>query len=303
MEFVAPHLYKAVEMPKTLACLGFLIVAGFFVFAGPSQSQSTYTENVRLSIDMSQASYQGGLSELYVLVDKVGGRNPMQKAKPLTNTGGQNWEITVALAEGDYIYVFVANPRQYVDLNDPNLNPDDVPDANFFNDPNPQFDGFGGQFGKDNLYFVRNPLRPKFNKETASPLPGELLSNGVLEVRANINLGSAQTPLDQATARARIEADEPFGVLESGLVRPTIVLEDANQITLNGQTLVARFETPPEGLHYVQLDISDANGLAADPLRIPVYVNKQNQAPIANAGPTRFGAKKNAGLAPRAPSL
>jgi len=280
-------------MRKKWLGIGLIFLIGIFGFltSNRSDGQAVYTENVRLSIDMSQASYQGGLNELFVLIDNVGGRNPLQKAKQLTNTGGSNWELTVPLTEGDYIYVFVANPRQYIDLNDPNLNPDDVPDANFFNDPNPRFDGFGGQFGKDNLYFVRNPQRPEFDKGSASPLPGELLRSGSLVVSARVNLGSSNTPLDASTVRVRMENKEPYGVLESGVVRPTIEFDSASNVSLNNQTISASFENVPEGLHYVQFDVSDTNGLAADSLRIPIFINLQNELPTANAGPTRFGQR------------
>lgn len=286
-------LYKFGQMRNLLCILGLILLGGLSTFfpSGASEGQSIYTEDVRLVIDIGQASYQGSLNELYIIIDKTGGRNPLQKAKALTNTSGQIWEISLPLTEGDYIYVFVANPRQYIDLNDANLNPDDVPDANFFNDPNPRYDGFGGQFGKDNLYFVRNPLRPEFDKVTATPLPGQLLSTGALEVQVQVSLGNTQVPLEESSVKARIEQEEPYGVLEGPLQRTAITFEDATQVTLSGRTLSARFDSPPEGLHYVQLDVSDSNGLAADSLRIPIYVNKQNQAPIANAGPTRFGVR------------
>jgi hypothetical protein len=135
-----------------------LLSAG--AFAASRAEAQVYSENIRFSFRLSETTYAGPVSEIHLLVDRFGRRNPIQNAKRMTNPSGDTWEITVPLEEGDYIYVFVANLTQYVDIADPDLNPDDVPDSNFFNDPNPRFEGFGGQFSTDNLYFVRNPNRP-----------------------------------------------------------------------------------------------------------------------------------------------
>src|SRR5262245_53644012 len=119
-----------------------------------------YMETVTLAVNTSDIHPPEAVQSFYLLVDKADGNNPLCRPHTMTQNGTV-WSAEVSLPEGDYIYTFVLNPTRYVNLADCNLNPDDVPTANFFPDPHPRFPGFGGPYGKDSLYFVRNPNRPK----------------------------------------------------------------------------------------------------------------------------------------------
>jgi len=259
-----------------------------FAPPGHGGQGGTYTESVTFRIDVGRSTYNGALNELYLLLDSAGGRNRLGDGLRMNNVGGQNWQVTADLPEGDYIYVFVANPSQYLDLSDPNLNPDDVPDSNFFNDPDPAFDGFGGQFGKDNLYKVRNPKRPKLDASNATPVAGTLVSAAPLIVRVPVQLGNDQTPIDGASARVRIDGDEPYGYYPGAATPPAPNLIDIADVTFANGTLTARIPDPPEGLHLIHVDIATTAGLSADTMILPLFINRQNQTPIADAGPTRF---------------
>ena len=269
-----------------LACLAALALLplGESV-SGPG---SGYTERVTFRIDVGQSTSHGPLTELYLLLDRAGGRNRLGDALRVNNVGGSNWEVTASLAEGDYIYVFVANPTQYVNLADPNLNPDDVPDSNFFNDPAPRFEGFGGQFGKDNIYKVRNPRRAKLGGATTTPPAGTLVSAAPLELRIGVQLGSDQRPIDPASVTVQYEAEEPYGYYPGPATPPALQMIDVPNVTFAGDTITAQVTTLQEGLHLFHVNASTADGLASDTLVLPLYINETNEAPIADAGPTRF---------------
>lgn len=282
------------SVKKWLAALATVAVAAVVGVVGASWGGAggAYVENVTFRIDVGQSTYNGALNELYLLLDRAGARNPLQAAHRMNNVGGANWEVAVPLAEGDYIYVFVANPTQYVNLADPNLNPDDVPDSNFFNDPNPSFTGFGGQFGKDNVYFVRNPKRPKIDASSVAPLPGTLISAAAIDVSVRVNLGSDRAAIDPATAVVRLERNEPYGYAPGALVPPPLDLINVANVSFSpggsGGQITARIDNAPEGLHLIHIDVATVDGLAADTVTLPVFINRTNQAPIADAGPSRF---------------
>ena len=153
-----------------LACVGLL--GGD---PAPARAAGAYQESVTFSFDETKVSYNKAISTAYLMLDKAGGLNPLWASRPMTKQGN-TWSATVKLPEGDYIYVYVANADKHVNLGDCALNEDDVPDANFFNDPSPKFKGFGGQYGKDNVYLVRDPLRPQYIKTSPSPKPGTLFT-------------------------------------------------------------------------------------------------------------------------------
>ena len=90
----------------------------------------------------------------------------------------------------------MANADAYVNLSDCGLNPDDVPDANFFNDPAPRNPGFAGQFGKDNVLYVRSPERPRFVFTTVTPLPGTLVTGASVALSVQVQVGASGTPLN-----------------------------------------------------------------------------------------------------------
>src|SRR5689334_468994 len=102
-----------------------------------------YSEPVSFTIRSNEVTFGGEMKTCHLMIDHAGGRNRVNNAQSMTrqpdDNGARVFTITVPLDEGDYIYVFVANVEDFVDLGDPNLNPDDVPDSNFFNDPHPRF--------------------------------------------------------------------------------------------------------------------------------------------------------------------
>ena len=283
----AGHPTRAASWRLSLLALGFLCWS-----PGLEAQSQVYVENVRFGVNLGETSYRGPVNEIFAMIDRTGGRNRLQDARRMNNVGGDRWELTVPLEEGDYIYVFVANLTQYVNLADPDLNPDDVPNSNFFNDPRPRFPGFGGQYSTDNVYFVRNPARPRIDAAASTPRAGTLVTTAPFDVSFRVNLGADRRPIDPATARIAIEDNEPFGVAPGPLVPPPVTLRPLEGVAFNadanGGTITARLTDPQEGLHIVHVNVANAEGLAADELRIPIFINRQNQPPIADAGPTRF---------------
>ncbi len=252
-----------------------------------------YTEHVVFSFNQAQISYSGALATAYLLLDDIEGMNPLCEAIPMTPSGGGSWSAGVDLDEGDYIYVFVANADAYVDLSDCGLNPDDVPDANFFNDPAPPFSGLAGQFGKDNVYYVRSPDRPRFAGATASPLPGALVTAASIAVSIQAERGQSLTPLDPASARIRFERTEPPGLWRpAGPPAPPEIVEVPATFVwsdVTGRaTISATIPDPPEGFHRVFFDVAGTDALAADTFTTSVIVNRVDDPPTADAGPTRF---------------
>jgi glycosidase len=267
-----------------------LLTLPFFPSSG--ETQSTYIENVEFSVRISETSYGGQVNELFLMLDRYGGRNRLQDARRMTNTGGDRFSITVPMTEGDYIYVFCVNAAQYVDLSDPNLNPDDVPDSNFFNDPHPRFSGFGGQYSSDNLYFIRDPNRPKIDPTQSSPKSGTLITQSSTPLSIRVNKGADGRNIDPASIKIRLETNEVFGLTAGGLVPPQVVYSDVASPSFNadgsGGTIHANLVDPPEGVHILHLDVANTDGLTADTITYPLYINRQNQAPVADAGGSRY---------------
>lgn len=274
--------------------MGLALGLGLLLQLGPADSQSgaPYSERVTFRVAIGQSSYSGPLSSLYILLDRAGGRNRLQDARPLQNVGGDLWQTEVELVEGDYIYVFVANPDQYVNLQDPNLNPDHIPNSNFFNDPNPSFTGFGGQFGKDNVYLVRNPRRPTFDLSRSTPLVGTLHAQGALELRLRVDEGEGGADIDPASLSVRMEDSEPYGFAPGPKTPPPRAFISPDSLSFEadatGGFIRASFSNPPEGLHRILFDARDTDGLEAFTTEHAVFINRQNQAPVADAGPSVF---------------
>jgi glycosidase len=271
-----------------------LVLAGVASIQRSSEGQAQmYTENVVFAVHTGESSFGGPVSEVYILLDHYGGRNKLQNAKRLTNMGGDFWSITIPLQEGDYIYTFCANPSQYVNLSSPDLNPDDVPHANFFNDPHPRFHGYGGQYSTDNVYYVRDPNRPKLDPAMSTPLAGAEITSAPLQLSFRVNLGQNMRPIDPSSAKVQLETNEVYGLTRGPLSPPQVTLVPANRTSFaadaQGGIISATIDDPPEGLHVIHVDVQTMDQYAADTLRVPVMINRRNEAPIANAGPSRFG--------------
>ncbi len=268
---------------REFACLALLF--GLLI---PARAEAAFTENVWFSFDETKVSYKGYIKQAYLLIDDAGGENPLCKAVKMSKSG-TTWSVTKALGEGDYIYVFVANPDDYVNLSDCNLNPDDVPDANFFNDDTPKFSGFGGQFGKDNLYYVRDPKRPQYDKTTVSPKPGTLFTSGSsITISVDAKLGADGKPLDAAMVKVTLHENEPIALYKPNGTQSE-KLRVINKVTVNGMKVTATIDNPPEGFHAVDFDLGDTAGKNGDTFTTYILVNGQNQAPVAKAGFSRFG--------------
>lgn len=254
-----------------------------------------FTDSVTLSFKSDQVTYQGPLHTAYLMLDVDGGRNRVSNARAMTcdQQNPVTCSITLDLEEGDYIYVFVANPDSFVDLADPNLNPDDIPDSNFFRDPNPPNPGFCGQFSTDNCLFVRNPNRPTFDAASFEPGHGALVTSSPVTLRIAVNKGANGAALNAGSARAYYEDEEPpyLRYSPSGQsTSPTLVEIDDVTFTANasGGVLEATVPSLPEGFHRVMFDVASGDGLEADRYITSVLVNEDNQTPTASAGPTKF---------------
>lgn len=273
----------------------FLSLCAFVVcaLAAPS-ALAQYTETVTFSFRSDSVTYQGPLDSAYLMLDVEGGRNRVNGATRMTCTGNnpKDCSVTLELEEGNYIYVYVANPDAFVNLNDPALNPDDIPDSNFFRDPTPRDSGFCGQFSTDNCLYVRNPARPTMTAESFSPGHGALVEESPLVMSVAVVRGSDDRPIDATSAEAFYEDTEPARTRFADQAAPQWVSIPDVSFNANGSggTLSATLPNPPEGFHRVRLRIANSDGLAADDFITGVMINRDNQAPIAHAGPTLFAS-------------
>jgi len=272
------------------------IVAFLTAFLSPLVA-AAYEEQVTFTIKSNEISFGGELKTVHLMLDRAGGRNRVADARAMTRQADENgarvFRITITLQEGDYIYVFVANVTDFVTLTDPGLNPDDVPDSNFFLDPSPDFPGFGGQYSSDNIYFVRDPNRPTFNPASPMPRYGALVTSNAINFSVEAMAGADQRAL--AMPVAEVQMGEPVGVRYQN---PPIT-QDAPwaplsnvQFSYNAQTrrgtLTATWMDPLEGFHLVRFKVSNDQALQSDWFTTSVFVNRMNQPPIGTAGPQRF---------------
>ncbi len=271
-------------------------LAGALLFAAAAHAQSAFTENVTFRFQSDQITYQGPINSGWLMLDVDGGRNKVANARQMScdNNNPKVCSLTVPLAEGDYIYTFVVNPEQFVDLSNPSLNPDDIPDSNFFRDPNPRDAGFCGQFSTDNCLYVRNPARPTFNPASYAPGHGALVTTSSQDISVTVNRGQGSTPIDPSSVHVFIEDAEPAGVRfttgDPVTPQPVAVPGATFSATQNGGTIHASITNLPEGFHRVLVDVADTNGLAADRFVGSLLINRDNQPPTAHAGPTQFTA-------------
>jgi glycosidase len=275
-----------------LTCLGLLTEP--WGVPAPALAAGAYQESVTFSFDQTKVSYNKAITTAYLMLDKAGGLNPLWASKPMTKQGN-TWSTTVKLPEGDYIYVFVANADKHVNLSDCALNEDDVPDANFFNDPSPAFKGFGGQYGKDNVYLVRDPLRPQYIKTSPSPKPGTLFTgSATVVVSAQAKPGNGNTPIDPTQVKVKLHVNEPPGIFFIKGAPPADTTVDVSNVKVSFgaggvATVSAAISSPPEGFHEIDFHVADTKGRTGDVLTTAILVNRKNTPPIAHAGPTRFG--------------
>ncbi|MEW5852750.1 MAG: alpha-amylase family glycosyl hydrolase [Myxococcota bacterium] len=276
----------------------------------PSLAHAQYVENVTFTVkdNVAGPNTPRPWNTVHLMLDHAGGRNKLQNARPMTRMPDENgarvFSITVPMEEGDYIYVFVVNVEDIgtggVDLSDPNLNPDDVADNKFFTEPNPRFQGFGGQYGKDNVYFVRDPNRPTFNKDSFQPGYGALITGNSVTFSVTVNAGADARALggpgSAVPPRVEVQLGDPPGVRYTNPadvtepqwleLSPVTFNYDANQ---RRGTISATWQNPTEGFHFVRFNVANDQGLAADPHLGSIQVNRDNQPPVANAGSTKFG--------------
>lgn len=250
-----------------------------------------YKEKVTFSFDLTKITYKKAINKAFLLLDVMGGMNPLCKAKAMQNQDNI-WSVSLDLPEGDYIYCFVANADQYVNLSDCDLNPDDVPTDSFFNDPAPNFKGFAGQFGKDNIYMVRDPQRPQFKTDSLNPKPGTLFTSAPITLTVKANAGSTGTPIKD-TLPVKFHINEPPGMFRviGTPAQDTVIDVTGKVISTSGNeyTIQAKIPDPPEGFHAVDFELVDTAGRTGDTISTLVLVNRKNDPPTANAGITHFG--------------
>ncbi|MCC7073456.1 MAG: MYXO-CTERM sorting domain-containing protein [Deltaproteobacteria bacterium] len=260
--------------------------------AAPAAAQ--FTEDVTFSFRADQITYSGPITSAWLMLDVDGGRNRVADARSMSCDNGspKRCSLTVPLAEGDYIYVYVANPEQFVDMSDPLLNPDDIPDSNFFRDPSPRTTGFCGQFSTDNCLQVRNPDRPRFDPASFQPGHGALVTTDPVQIEAAVLKGANGRALDGASVQVSYEDAEPPAVRYNtgAATMPNLVnVAGASfSATSSGGTVHATIAGLPEGFHRIYVTIANTDGLASDPLAASLVINRSNGAPVAVAGPTLF---------------
>ena len=264
------------------------------LFAVPA---AAYEESITFSFRSDEVTYQGDIQSAWLMLDVEGGRNRVSDAQRMTcdNSFPRECTITISLPEGNFIYVYVANPDSYVDMGNPNLNPDDIPDQNFFRDPTPRDVGFCGQYSTDNCLFVRDPDRPTFDPTTFEPGHGALVTTDATPLRIRVNRGADGRAVDASTVRVAYEDKEQPGLRFDTPVVTTppswVEVDNARFIAdATGGFVEADLPVMPEGFIRLRVQIANDEDLAADDLVTGLMVNRDNQAPSASAGPTQFAA-------------
>ena len=258
------------------------------------EAHAQYTESVTLSFNTHQSlSFNSDFTSAYLMLDVEGGRNRVNNARRMDCQGNnpKTCSITLDLEEGNYIYVFVADPDNYVDLNDPALNPDDIPDGNFFRDAEPRDIGFCGQFSTDNCLYVRNPDRPTFDPTTFTPGHGALVTGNDVTMTVAVARGADNAAIDPSSVRAFYEDQEPALTRYNAPSTPPQLVEiPVVSFTANGSGGVASatLANPPEGFHRVFFDVASDDGLDAERFETGLLINRDNQAPTAVPGATVF---------------
>ncbi len=260
-----------------------------------SSSAAQFTERVTFTFRSNEVGFSGDIHSAFLMLDVEGGRNKVNNARRMAcdNANPKQCSLSVDVEEGNYIYVYVVNADERVDLSDPLLNPDDIPDSFFFRDPNARDSGFCGQFSTDNCLFVRNPARPVFQSATFTPGHGALVTSASVAISVDVQKGNTNRPLAAGSVRAFFEDKEPVDLRYAATIDlPTPVLVELPGATLtttaSGGTLRATITDAPEGFHRVFFDVADDEGLAADRFEGSLLVNRNNLAPVARAGTTLF---------------
>lgn len=258
---------------------------------------AAYEESITFSFRSDSITYQGDIQTAWLMLDVEGGRNRVSDAQQMTcnNAYPKECSITISLPEGNFIYVYVANPDSYVDMGNPNLNPDDIPDQNFFRDPTPRDVGFCGQYSTDNCLFVRDPDRPTLDATTFEPGHGALITADETALRVRVNRGADGRSIDADSVRVAYESKEQPGLrFDTPVVATSPTWLDVDNARFvsdaTGGFVEADLPVMPEGFIRLRVQIANDVGLAADDLVTGLLVNRDNQAPIASAGPTQFAS-------------
>ena len=263
-----------------------------------------YLQHLTFRIVRAETKYRDDntVQKMFVMLDQRGGRNPVCRAHEMRDLYGDRsvFEWQTDLAEGDYFYVFVPNldviyndgAHPYTDCTN---NPDLVPEANYFRDPHPMAPGTCGPYSTDSCLTVVNPDRPAFRVDSFTPTAATIVSTASVVVQGSAGLGANGRPLDTASGKIEVELDQPYAVFYSADIHPTMLgwqsLPGVQYTAGSGGagTIAATWNNPPEGLHRVRLTLRNQDGLESASFVNYVFVNRDNQAPIADAGPMRFG--------------
>ncbi|MBN2358320.1 MAG: hypothetical protein JXR83_02645, partial [Deltaproteobacteria bacterium] len=281
-----------------LACGALLIAA---VASAQEYRQHLVFRLVRAEAASANSRYNN-VEKIFVMLDARGGRNAVCQAHEMRDLYGDKsvFEWETDLAEGDYFYVFVPDlHRIYQDpahpYTDCTNNPDQVPEGDYARDPHPRAPGTCGPYSTDSCLVVVNPDRPTFRVDSFAPNAATIVSTASVAVQGTAAPGASGRPLDPASGSIEVELDQPYAVFYSAdLHPPTLGWQSLPGVQFtagsgNTGTIAATWSNPPEGLHRVRLKLRNQDGLESASFVNYVFVNRDNQPPIADAGPMRFG--------------
>lgn len=254
-----------------------------------------YKQPITFTVNLWETPHSNrDVQKMFIMLDAEGGRNPVYRAKEMQRNGDV-FSYSTELAEGNYFYVFVPDLHLiFSNLDDPQNNPDEVPESDYFRDPHPRAPGTCGPYSTDSCLNIVNPARPVFDANSFVPNSAQIIDANQVDIAAEIQVGDSPTPLDPSSAVIEIELEQPWGVFyHDDITGPLAQWErlpaQYDDLGAGRARISATWDSPVEGLHRVRLLMADQDGLKNAPFMRAVFVNRDKQAPIAKAGPTRFG--------------
>lgn len=273
------------------------LILGLALALLTTTARAEYKQAITFTVNLAETPLRGrDIQKLYIMLDHEGGRNPVYGAQEMqANADRSVFTYSTELTEGAYFYVFVPDMQLiFSDLGDVNNNPDEVPESDYFRDPHPRAPGTCGPYSTDSCLYIVNPARPLVDAGSFSPNSAQIIDASQVEISAELVLGESPSPFDPSSAKIEVELHQPWGVFyHQDLQAP---LNDWEQLSAdfsdlgNGRARIsAIWPSPVEGLHRVRLSLANQDGLESAPFVRAVFVDRDKQAPVAKAGPMRFG--------------